>query len=475
MPRAFSRVVVLVLLIVLTAGGIAQASARQGEKTKLTMWAGGYSPSRLGPTMEATAFRPDIEGIDPIVAAYEKLHPEVEIELIFRPIPESRAWLITQLTGGTAPDITWTQPDWAAEDYRKNWLVPLDPYLEQPNPYVPGNQRWHDMFLPAMDVWRAADGNLYMLLGDQVQVGIYYNKEMFQEAGITEVPPRDWEDLMAAAEKLKAAGFFPFAEAGNDLNQLTWVSGWLTNYFYAPQVAEFDKNGDEILQKTEMAEAVVAGGYRFTDERSRARLEAIQRFSTYWQPGAVGADIGTANRLFLTGRAGMIITGSWDYQTFKQDPQREFDFGVFYFPPLTSRTSPLIPDGVPITNKAAGYGSFQFAVTNTAVNRGTVDVAFDFLKFATAPENLSPMVTEGGFALPAVKDSTANPELADFEASIAYRAAPYQEDDSMFDYQFAQEFLAIMTSYLSGGEDLDATASKLDEAAQNAAQRVLAE
>src|SRR3712207_5635756 len=102
------------------------------EKVALTMWAAGYTPSELLPTTGENQNALQIEGIGPIVAAYEELHPNVDIQLVVHPFDdEVRRWMITQLTGGTAPDIMWTQPDWAAEDYRKDWWVPLDDYLQQ--------------------------------------------------------------------------------------------------------------------------------------------------------------------------------------------------------------------------------------------------------------------------------------------------------------------------------------------------------
>lgn len=470
--RRLGRLTAVGLTLIATFGGVAQASRPQATTTTLTVWAAGYTPSRLVPASAATSTAPKIKGIDPVVAAYERLHPNVKINLIYQPTDNARTWMITQLSGGTAPDVMWDQPDWAASDYRKHWLVPIDSYLQQPNPYIRGNKHWGDTFLPAIRVWRAPDNHLYVVLADQVQVGIYYNKDIFRKAGIARLP-RDWSELEADAQKIQKAGFYPFAESGNNLDQLTWVSGWFTNFYYWPEVKKFDLNHDGVLDATEMAKAVLNGGYSFLDQRNKQRLALLKRFSTYWQPGAVAADHNAADRLFLSGRAGFDITGSWNYETFKQDKQRSFPFGVFYFPVLDRHTSSLIPNGIPPTNKAAGYGSFQFVVTNSAVRRHTVDVAFDFLKFATAPKNLGPMITEAGSALPAVKGTEANPDLKAFQQSIAYPAAPYQEDDSMFDYQFAQQFLAVTSGYFTGSQSLDATAQKLEQDARDAAHRVL--
>jgi len=448
------------------------------KQVTLTVWAAGYTPSRLVPTTAENRNAPKIKGIQPVVDAYQKLHPNVTIKLVVHPADdEVRRWMITQLTGGTAPDIMWTQPDWAAEDYRKGWWVPLDKYLQQPNPYVaegqPGSERWSELFQPQINVWKAANNSLYVALADQVQVGIYYNQDVFQKAGLSG-PPSTWEELMQAAEKIKAAGMNPFAVSAKDLDMLTWVSGWLTNHFYYSQLGEMDTDGDKLLSKTEMAKAVKSGKYSFTDDRNKARLEQLKRFASYWQRGAAGIDTDQATRLFVSGRAGMMFSGSWFYKTLQEDPQRKFDFGVFYYPSVDSSTSPLVADGVPPTNKAAGYGSFQYGVTNSAVKKGNADVAMDFLKFATAPKNLSPMIAEGGFSLPAVKGADPVKGLEPFEESVAYPQGPYQEDDSMFDFEFAEKFLAITSPFLTDGQSVDDTAQKLQAEMEKAADRILA-
>ncbi len=448
------------------------------EQVTVTMWAAGYTPSHLLPTTGENQSAPQIEGIEPIVEAYEKLHPNVDIQFVVHPFDdEVRRWMITQLTGGTAPDIMWTQPDWAAEDYRKDWWVPLDEYLQQPNPYVtegqPGRERWDDLFEQQLHVWEAPNGSLYVALADQIQVGMFYNKEIFEQAGI-DGPPETWEEWMQTTEKIKAAGLTPFAVSGQSLDTLTWVSGWLTQHFYWPQVDEYDTDGDKLLSSTEMAQAVKNGTYSFTQEQNKARLEQLKRWSSYWQPGAAGIDSDQATRLFVTGRAAMMFSGSWFYNTLEQDPQRSFDFGVFYYPTVDSSTSPLVPDGIPPTNKAAGYGSFQYAVTNSAVKNGTVDCAMDFLKFATAPQNLTPMIEEAGGSLPAVKGAGPVSGLEGFQESVSFPQAPYQSDDSMFDLEFGEKFLAITSPYFSGEQSLDETAEQLQVEVEKAADRVLA-
>jgi ABC-type glycerol-3-phosphate transport system substrate-binding protein len=73
--------------------------------------------------------------------------------------------------------------------------VPNNKYHEKPNPYItsgqPGSKRWRDLFLPGIDFWRAPNNDLYLILADQIQVCIYYNKEIFKKVGL-DGAPKTW-------------------------------------------------------------------------------------------------------------------------------------------------------------------------------------------------------------------------------------------------------------------------------------------
>ena len=57
--------------------------------------------------------------------------------------------------------------------------------------------------------------------------------------------------MMLAADKIQKSGSFGFAATGNNLHQLTWVSGWLTNFYHHSVIRRYDKNGDGILKGSE--------------------------------------------------------------------------------------------------------------------------------------------------------------------------------------------------------------------------------
>jgi ABC-type glycerol-3-phosphate transport system substrate-binding protein len=443
--------------------------------------AGGFTPSKYtGEQLEeAVTLR---EAFDVVANDYMGLHPNVKIKFVPIPMVDRREAMITQLAGGTAPDMMWTQPDWVNEDLGKGWWLSLDPFLDMPSPYAsadhPGSKRWHDGFHPSVDFWRAPDGHLYMLLGDQTQVGIYYNEDLFAKAGITK-EPRMWEELMAACQTLADQGVTPFAWCGGGrgvLDQLTWVSGWFAKYFFWNHIPTYDKDGSGWPDKWEMAEAIREQTFTAHMEENIARLRTLRRMASYWQEGALGMDWEATHRLFLTGGGATIITGVWMLHTYLDDPERDFELGWFYFPGLDKATSPLIPDNVPMTNLAAGYGSFQYALTATALKKGTSDACADFLMFATTPENIGKIVNEMPYTVPNVKGADLHPLTIEmgFAESISYPPSTFQEDDSLLDFEYGMNLASVVAPYCVGQLPEEQTLDLLQGYMDAAAERVLA-
>ena len=76
------------------------------DTEELTIWAGRYTPSRTMAAVGSGIKGRDIKGIDPIIEAYQELHPNVKINVLGQSInSDTRQWMITNLTAETAPEI----------------------------------------------------------------------------------------------------------------------------------------------------------------------------------------------------------------------------------------------------------------------------------------------------------------------------------------------------------------------------------
>ncbi len=460
------------------AGGEAAAPGEEAVVVKFD--AGGFTPSKYT-GQQLQEGQADLVAFDVVANAYKEVKPNVTIE--FQPVPmgNRREAMVTMLSGGTAPDMMWTQPDFVNEDLGKGWWLALDPWLEMPSPYAPedhpARSTWYEGFYPSVDFWRAPDGNLYMLLGDQTALGCYYNKDVFDAAGVAG-EPETWADWMAAAAMVQETGKAGFSWSGggtNALDQTTWVSGWLSKYFFWNLLSTYDKDGNGWPDKWEMADAIHEGTYSAMMDEQVARLRTLKEMAQYWQEGALGMENEAVYRHFLSGESGMCITGVWNLNRFLNDPAREFELGWFYFRPVTQVTSALVPEGVPMTNVASGYGSFQYALTATALNNGTEDACADFLMFSTTPENITTIVSETPSTIPNVIGGKAHEitQSMGFAETVEYPASSFQEDDSLLDFEYGMNFISVVLPYAVGqlGEEdmlaqlqgyMEAAAARMD-------------
>ncbi|MDZ7379410.1 MAG: ABC transporter substrate-binding protein, partial [candidate division KSB1 bacterium] len=184
-------------------------SLNPGRPHLIQVAAGEYRPGA-----RPQAVGPPLRAFRQVADEYERLHPDVSIEFLTQLMllgGSEGEWVRTQLLGGVAPEIVQlnTEAVWPDIEQNKGWWIALDPYLDMPNPYVPGNQHWRDLFInrPLTEAKRAPDKKLYCIVYDLVETGIFYNQDIFDSLSL--VPPSTWQEFIQLQEKLAAAGYVP--------------------------------------------------------------------------------------------------------------------------------------------------------------------------------------------------------------------------------------------------------------------------
>ncbi len=142
----------------------------------------------------------------------------------------------------------------------------------------------------------ASNKGLYDLpLGMNVE-GIWYNKKDFAAAGIS-APPKTWDELMVACEKLKAKGIQPFTAGGKD----KWPLSRVLNMYV------MRKLGVDAMEKG------VNGKLSFTDPAFTESARVVQDMAKkgYFGVGITTVDYATAADTLFSGKAAMLYNGSW--------------------------------------------------------------------------------------------------------------------------------------------------------------------
>ena len=166
----------------------------------------------------------------------------------------------------------------------------------------------------------SSDGKIYAVSKGIDMLGTYYNKDLFQKAGITETP-QDWESFLAACQKLKDAGITPIVMGDKD----PW---WIQFGVY--QIAA----NTVYSQEKEFDTKLKAGSQQFTDPKW---TKAISMYKELYDKGYIakntlGLSGPQATQTFVDGKAAMVFDGTWDFPTLTAKGAVEFERGFFPLP-----------------------------------------------------------------------------------------------------------------------------------------------
>ena len=136
-----------------------------------------------------------------IYEEFEKVHPEIHLNMVAMP---SSTDVISKvgdlLTVGEIPDIVFTGGDGRVSIY--SFMVE-EGYAVDLMPYILEDQEFEENVSPViMENWTTENGNLYTVSDVLLMGGYWYNKEIFEKAGIDNIP-ETWEEWIEACGKIK--------------------------------------------------------------------------------------------------------------------------------------------------------------------------------------------------------------------------------------------------------------------------------
>ena len=162
--------------------------------------------------------------------------------------------------------------------------------------------------------------------------GVWYNKKIFAANGIA--VPKTWNQFVAAAAKLQAAGIQPFAASG--------IQGWPITRLIGNYI--FSTIGPNAML------AVQQGKAKLTSPKYVAAAQAVANLGAagYFGKGVGSLDYTPAEDLFLQGKAAMFYMGSWILGELNNPKLNQIglqNIGFFPFPKVTGGAGPatIIP------------------------------------------------------------------------------------------------------------------------------------
>jgi multiple sugar transport system substrate-binding protein/raffinose/stachyose/melibiose transport system substrate-binding protein len=258
-------------------------------------------------------------GIDELVTTFNNADPLFRLAATPLDHESFKTGILDSLSQGDPPDI---YSYWAGAKTREiiAELEPLDTLWSEA-----GLDRYFPQSL--VDSASIYEGKHYLLPITQHLVGFFYNKKVFETAGIQ--PPEDWESFLVACAALKKAGYIPIALGSRDK--------WPAQFWF-----------DYLLTRTaspEYRQHLMDGTASWTDPEVKntfarwAELLAEDFFNPKPNEASWDSDAGG---MVVRGEAGMTLMGTWIMGAWRRlAPEWEAgrDYGFFPFPVL----DPAIP------------------------------------------------------------------------------------------------------------------------------------
>lgn len=242
------------------------------------------------------------------------------------------------------------------------------------------------------------DGELYAIPNSQTQPElIYYNKELFEQVGAEF--PTTWTELMDVVGTFTEAGIAPFALAGaSKWPELIWMQ-FLTDRM----------GGHEPFAKAVAQEADAYSDPAFLEAAKKIQvLVEADAFNEGF--GSTVADTRADAALVHTGRAAMLLQGSWVYSSFVQDAPDFVSEGKLGFGPF-----PAIEGGTGDPKNIVGNPSNYWSV-NASASEDVQQTGIDFLNTLIFDETYTKTLLDGGGVPPVVgiEDDLAANEQGEF-------------------------------------------------------------
>ena len=255
---------------------------------------------RVGSTVGES--EPGYEPVMQIIEQFEKDNPDIKVELEVQSSTQYHEKLVSEIAADTLPNVFM---HWGgAEMYEAVASGKVLDVTERMNEDSEFMEQFSDAALNSTSVRYTDMEGMWGVPFSMVSGAFYYNKALFEKAGITEVP-ETWNEFLDCVEKLKAIDVIPIACGAKD--------GWRVEHLYTAIFLRM--NGVEAARKLGSREM------KYSDPAVTAAWEEIQKLVDMeaFGPNPASVDLANEQVLVQTGKAAMNFSLSAYMETFTGD------------------------------------------------------------------------------------------------------------------------------------------------------------
>ncbi|MER7956716.1 extracellular solute-binding protein [Streptomyces sp. NPDC096030] len=417
----------LVLTAAACGGGTSDGSGSNSQPKTLTYWA-----SNQGSSIEV-----DKKVLQPELDRFER-ETGIKVKLEVVPWSDLLNRILTATTSGQGPDVLNIGNTWSASLQSTGALLPWDAENWKK---IGGKDRFVDSALgstgaPGQD---PAAVPLYSMA-----YALYYNKQMFKDAGVDK-PPATWDELVATGKRLSKDGKWAIGVEGanlsNNIHQV-FVLGKQhgADFFTADGKADFTSDG------------AVAAVKQYVDLMATHKIVA---------PGNAEYAQNQSLSDFAKDRTAMVL---WQTpsQTFASQGMKEDEWGVAPAPVLSGAPG----TGTAVNSMVAGINMAVFK------NTKNIDGAMKFVTFMTGDEEQK-ILNKAYGSVPPVKTAQQDPAFSTPSLTVirdtlatSASALPQVPEESQFETVVGTAVKELFADAAAGRPVTDASVRAALEKAQ---------
>ncbi len=321
---------------------------------------------------------------------FTQAHPNITLK--WNPIPgDYPTKMRANVASGNVPDVFYLQPAMSASYISAGKLLNLSPFIAR------DNVNMSDYYPSLMTPFTCSKGQVYGIPKDWNSLGVFYNKQMFQAAGLQEPNSSwTWQDMQTDAQKLTKNPGTPNSVYG--ISMSADASRWGA-FLYALGGSVLNKDGTQAAFNNQ------------TGIDSLQYYTSFTKANTGTLPTGVGAPWN--GDAFGKQRAAMAIEGGWLIPYLAQQ-YPSVQYGIAPLPTASNgKRANLI-----FTNAWSAYAGTKHP-----------DAAWQLIKYMTGSD-VQQSQLNAGFALPTLKTLANAPYFTSHPGfKVLFDAAPYSYAD----------------------------------------------
>lgn len=321
------------------SAAVDQPDKTEDEEVTITYWQ--YS------------FPAKVDEIKRLIEKFEKDHPNIKVEAQDFPRDDFTQKVAAALHAGQGPDLINLYYGWLPQYVENGYLQ------EIPESYKSVNEI-EEYYVPMVQSSKI-DGKYYALPTAVRSLALFWNKELFEEAGLNpETPPETWDELIEFAKKMT------IRKDNGQLEQAGFA--WELNGQGAHIFREI------LLRQWGVEEPISADGKTIQWNQHSGGLEVFDYWLSMTKEHKIGEQsfLDSYRTAFLAGKAAIMVDGSFSLGALNDEAGFEWGVGDI---PLKE-----------VGGISSNFGSFWTHGIAAGVEGKKLEASLKFLDFITSEE-----------------------------------------------------------------------------------------